>query len=96
MNIIGINLDLKILPDELNKHYEVECIFRKSNKQENNKFELNKIKLGSNIFEFLFFLFKSFYQKHEIFNCYNHSLYFFRILTNEDFLEKKYLCLSYE
>ena len=58
-----INLDLKILPDELNKHYEVECIFRKSNKQENNKFELSKIKLGSNIFEFLFLLFKSFYQK---------------------------------
>ena len=60
---LSLNLDLKILPDELNKHYEVECIFRKSNKQENNKFELNKIKLGSNIFEFLFLLFKSFYQK---------------------------------
>ena len=37
-----INLDLKILPDELSKHYEVECIFRKSNKQENNKFSFSE------------------------------------------------------
>lgn len=58
-----INLDLQILPDGLDKYYEVECIFRKSNKQEKNKFEINKIKTCSNILSFLFSLFKTFSQK---------------------------------
>ena len=50
----SINLDLQILPDELNNFFEISCIFRKSNKELNHKYNITKIFLGSSIFSFLF------------------------------------------
>ena len=48
------NLDLKVLPDELNKEFNVECVFRKSKKELNHKYDIKKIFIGSSIFSFLY------------------------------------------
>ena len=55
-----LNADLQILPDGLNKFYDVECIFRKLRKSGNHKYDLKKIKISGNIFSFIFNLFKTF------------------------------------
>ncbi len=56
----SLNADLQILPDGLNEVYDVECVFRKLKKKANHKFNLKKIKLCSNIFSFLYNVFKTF------------------------------------
>ena len=54
------NLDLKILPEDLNKYHKVQYIVRKSKKKGGQKINLNNIKVASNIFKFIFFIFKTF------------------------------------
>ena len=39
------NLDLKILPEELNNHYQVQYIVRNSKKKGNQKINLKNIKI---------------------------------------------------
>ena len=56
------NLDLKILPDELKNFFDVECIFRKSKKELNHKFDIKKIFIGSSIFSFLYGVFKTIFK----------------------------------
>ncbi len=48
------NLDLKVLPDELDKVFNIECVFRKSKKELNHKYDIKKIFIGSSIFSFLY------------------------------------------
>ncbi len=55
----SINLDLQILPDGLNNFFDVSCIFRKSKKELNHKYNIKKIFVGSNIFSFLFGVLKT-------------------------------------
>ena len=53
------NLDLKVLPEELNNNFEVQYIVRKSNRKGKQKINLRNIKPASNIFKFLYFVFKT-------------------------------------
>jgi len=54
------NLDLKILPEELNSYYRVEYIVRSSKKRGYQKINLKNIRSASNIFKFIFFILKTF------------------------------------
>ena len=54
------NLDLKVLPEGLNDYHNVEYIVRKSNKKGSQKINLKNIKATSNIFKFIYFIFKTF------------------------------------
>ena len=54
------NLDLKILPEDLNKYYKVQYIVRSSNKKGGQKINLKNIKVASNIFRFFSYIFKTF------------------------------------
>jgi len=54
------NLDLKILPEELNKYYRVQYIVRSSSKKSDQKINLKNIKVASNIFKFIYFILKTF------------------------------------
>ena len=54
------NLDLKILPEELNVYHEVQYIVRRSNKKGGQKINLKNIKVTSNILKFIYYVFKTF------------------------------------
>ena len=54
------NLDLKIVPEGLNNHFNVKFIARKSQKKGGQKIELENIEIASNIFSFIFYILKSF------------------------------------
>ena len=54
------NLDLKVIPEELNKYYKVQYIVRNSNKKGKQNIKLDNIKISSNIFKFIYFVFKTF------------------------------------
>ena len=47
------NIDLKSIPEELNKFFEINIIGRKSNKKRSKKIELNKIKVFKHFFIFI-------------------------------------------
>ena len=53
------NLDLKIVPEELNKHFNVQYIVRRSKKKGGQKINLSNIKIASNIFSFIVFIYKT-------------------------------------
>ncbi len=57
------NLDLKILPDELSKFFNVDCIFRRSKKELNHQFKTKNIYAGSTIFSYLFGVIKTIFKK---------------------------------
>ncbi len=57
------NYNFKILPEGLNKYFNVEYIVRKSNLNESHELKLNKIKIASNIIQFIFFLISTFKNK---------------------------------
>ena len=54
------NLDLKVLPEELNKYYHVQYIVRRSKKKGNQKINLKNIKITSNILKLFYFVIKTF------------------------------------
>ncbi len=54
------NLDLKILPEGLNKYHDVQYIVRSSNKKGGQKINLANIKVSSNIIKFIYFVLKTF------------------------------------
>jgi len=53
------NLDLKIIPEGLNEYHEVQYIVKKSNKKGGQNIKLGNIKVASNIFKFIYFVFKT-------------------------------------
>ena len=57
------NVDLKSIPEGLNKNLKVSVIARKSNNQRFHKINLKNIEIASNIFTFLFSIFKTFKDK---------------------------------
>ena len=59
-NFFCDNLDLKILPEELNNYHKVEYIVRSSNKKKDQKINLENIKPACNIFKFIFNIYKTF------------------------------------
>ena len=54
------NLDLKILPEELNNFYKVQYIVRSSDKKKDQKINLDNVKPSSNIFKFVYSIYKTF------------------------------------
>ena len=54
------NLDLKIIPEELNEYYKVQYIVRSSNTKGKQNIKLSNIKVASNIFKFIYFVYKTF------------------------------------
>ena len=57
------NIDMKSIPEGLNKNIEVSIIVRKSDIKRSHQINLNKVKIASNIFNFLFNIFKTFKHK---------------------------------
>ena len=54
------NLDLKILPEELNNYHQVQYIVRSSNKNKHQKINLKNINAATNILKFIYFIIKTF------------------------------------
>ena len=54
------NLDLKVLPEGLSEHHQVQYIVRYSKRKGNQKINFRNIKTSSNIFKFLYYVFKTF------------------------------------
>ena len=54
------NLEMKMLPEGLGDSHKVQFIARRSKKRGSNKIELKNIKVASNIFGFLYFIFETF------------------------------------
>ncbi len=57
------NLDLKVLPEGLNDYFNVHYLVRKSNTKKFQKINLKNILVSSNIFNFIFNIFKTFRQQ---------------------------------
>ena len=57
------NIEIKSIPEGLSKNIEVSMISRKSNIKRSHQINLSKIILASNIFTFLFNIFKTFKKK---------------------------------
>ena len=57
------NVDLKSIPEGLNKNFKVSVVARKSNIKRFHNINLANIKVASNIFTFLFSIFKTFKDK---------------------------------
>ena len=54
------NLDLKIIPEELNAYYKVQYIVINSNKKGKQSIKLSNIKVSPNILKFVYFVLKTF------------------------------------
>ena len=57
------NIDMKSIPEGLSKNFEVVMISRKSKKKKSHKINFKKISTASNIFTYLFNIFKTFKHK---------------------------------
>lgn len=53
------NLDLKVVPEGLNKYFNIKFIVRKSGKKGGQKIDLKNIKVASNIFSYLSHIYNS-------------------------------------
>ena len=54
------NFDMKATPEALNNYYSVQFIVRNSKKRGGNRLNLENVKIGSNIFNFLLHIYKTF------------------------------------
>ena len=79
------NYNFKILPEGLNNFFKVTYLVRKSNLKENHKLKLGNVKVASNIFEFIYFLFSTFKIKN--------SKYFIITITPYTFISFLFLLL---
>ena len=61
------NIDIKSIPEELNKNFNVTVIARNSNIKRKHQINLEKIKNLSNVFSFLFSTFKTFKKRETIY-----------------------------
>ena len=57
------NYNFKILPEGLNRYFNVEYIVRKSNISESHKLNLDKVRIASNIIQFVYFVISTFKKK---------------------------------
>ena len=79
------NYNFKILPEGLNKYFNVEYIVRKSNVKEKHELNLDKVKCASNIIQFIYFLISTFKKKNTKYyiitiNPYTFSAFLFLFL----------------
>ena len=57
------NIDMKSIPEGLSKNFEILMISRKSAVKRSHQINLKKVRLASNIFAYLYNIFKTFKQK---------------------------------
>ena len=57
------NFNFKILPEGLNKFFNVQYIARKSNTDEHHELNLQSVKIASNIIQFIYYVFSTFKNK---------------------------------
>ncbi len=57
------NIDMKTIPEELNNNFDIVFVARKSKVERSHIIDLNKIETASNIFSFLYTIFKTFKHK---------------------------------
>ena len=85
------NYNFKILPEGLNRYFNVEYIVRKSNISESHELNLDKVKIASNIIQFIFYVLSTFKNKIQIIILFvlllTHSLHLYFYL----FFEKKFM-----
>ena len=62
-NFFCDNIDMKSIPEGLSKNFEVLMISRKSKKKRSHKVNFKRIFIASNIFSYLFNIFKTFKKK---------------------------------
>ncbi len=62
-NFFCDNIDLKSIPEELNKYSHVTVVARNSKKKRSKKIELKNISIFNNIFSYLNFIYKTFENK---------------------------------
>ena len=88
------NIDLKSIPEGLSKYSETYIIGRKSNVFRSKKVEIQKIRILSNIFSYLFSLMKSFRDKKSYYLIISISPYtFFASLFLKIFFKKHFIYL---
>ena len=74
------NIDIKSIPEDLNKNFNVTLIGRKVNKLiRKRKINLINIKISSNIFLFYLIFTKLSKKRCYLFNNFNNTIYFFFI-----------------
>ena len=61
------NIDMKSIPEELKHYFDVTLIARNSQIERSRQINLEKIKISSNIFSFLYNIFKTFKKKNNIY-----------------------------
>lgn len=59
-NYLCDNIDLKSIPEELNKYSQVTIVGRSSKKQRSKKIKIKQINISGNIFSYLSFIYQSF------------------------------------
>ena len=79
------NYNFKILPEGLNKYFNVEYIVRKSEINESHELELDKVKVASNIIQFIFYVFSTFKKKN--------SKYYIICITPYTFIASLFLII---
>ena len=85
------NYNFKILPEGLNRYFNVEYIVRKSNISESHKLNLDKVRIASNIIQFVYFVISTFKKRIQNIILFvlhlTHSLHLYFYL----FFEKKFI-----
>jgi|TARA_B110000444_G_C18838760_1_gene597636 glycosyltransferase involved in cell wall biosynthesis len=88
------NIDLKVIPEELGKYFEICIIGRKSKKPRTKKIEIKDAKIFSNIIFYLFFLIKSLLRKNNDYLIISISPYtFFSSVILKIFFKKHFIYL---
>jgi len=88
------NLDLKILPEELNKYYHVKYIVRHSNYKKDQKINLKNIEPSTSIFKFIYNVYKTFKKSNAVYLLISITPYtFFSFLLLFLFKKKVFIYL---
>ena len=80
------NYNFKILPEGLNKYFNVEYIVRKSNINESHELSLDNVKIASNIIQYIFFVISTFKKKN--------AKYYLICITPYTFIASLFLFIS--
>ncbi len=88
------NIDLKSIPESFNKETNVFVIGRKSKTPRSKKIDIENIKVSSNIFFYLYFVFRSFLKKKKTYLIISISPYTFAAsLFLKVFIKKQFIYL---
>lgn len=88
------NIDMKSIPEEFKKYFNVTLIARNSSIKRSHQINLDKVKISSNIISFIYSIFKTFEQKNSIYLITSITPYtFFSYIFLSLFRKKNYVYL---